>query len=640
MAPKPPDQKRKRGRPPGASKPTEDASRREQIEDDHDDVEQDSRPKKRGRKSLQDASAANTESKNVDEPAQPGRRGRPAKSKTQMPEAEVESLVGTQENKKNAKHKTRDTIKTISKAVKANTTAPEAQADEEPPSSEPRRSGREKRASNPEELYSASRSNHSPTQFTSPPSDSSRIPPPRRTKNSKQDSTPRRSARERRAWDAQQLFSGSRDSVEQQKESPHVTRETVNRAKGKPSTKAPGGPVVPKAQKIKENAQTATEKRRPGRPGRPPRNGRTGEGSAKPSNGEDTQAKEDAETTTANDAQLRRRGRPRRSDMTPQKSERSQLSRPRQKSSRAQDEQEEEQAPTTSKRNRSQPGGNLEVDEENNPESEEEEDELPFRHLKETTRNIPRSTISDKWTPLDRPSIDALSNFLADAQRPVLLRLQNTNQRRGHASSALGVVIRRLRSRLIKGVPFPAPTAGSSRPAKAASHEYDFDFERVVDAMQSLENTLNPLLHSVGLLDKQISKEEDALSRDYDILHRLETNAKAEAKEWRDKTRREHVLAPGLQKNGEQEPESRRRLELVPATEDGVSGGLFKNLEDGELVTLSKQIGSHMESMKGNLQPIDGVLPAIAKSKAALQQVLLKHLDDERYEDVLLGGLE
>lgn len=52
---------------------------------------------------------------------------------------------------------------------------------------------------------------------------------------------------------------------------------------------------------------------------------------------------------------------------------------------------------------------------------------------------------------------------------------------------------------------------------------------------------------------------------------------------------------------------------------------------------LSKQIGSHMESIKGNLQQIDGVVPAIIKSKAAIQKVLLKHLDDEQYESVLLG---
>lgn len=94
--------------------------------------------------------------------------------------------------------------------------------------------------------------------------------------------------------------------------------------------------------------------------------------------------------------------------------------------------------------------------------------------------------------------------------------------------------------------------------------------------MQNLENTLNPLLHSVGLLEKEIGKAEDALARDYDSLHRLETNAKAEAKEWRDKTKREHVLAPGLKRKGEQETESPDRLELVPADKGGISGGLFK----------------------------------------------------------------
>lgn len=44
-----------------------------------------------------------------------------------------------------------------------------------------------------------------------------------------------------------------------------------------------------------------------------------------------------------------------------------------------------------------------------------------------------------------------------------------------------------------------------------------------------------------------------------------------------------------------------------------------------------------MESMRGNLQQIDGVVPAITKSKSALQQVLLKHLDDEQYDSILLG---
>jgi CENP-Q, a CENPA-CAD centromere complex subunit len=62
-----------------------------------------------------------------------------------------------------------------------------------------------------------------------------------------------------------------------------------------------------------------------------------------------------------------------------------------------------------------------------------------------------------------------------------------------------------------------------------------------------------------------------------------------------------------------------------------------QDLQADELVALSQQVGSHMESMKGNLQQIEGVLPAIAKSRAALQEVLHKHLDAQQYEQVLLG---
>jgi len=44
-----------------------------------------------------------------------------------------------------------------------------------------------------------------------------------------------------------------------------------------------------------------------------------------------------------------------------------------------------------------------------------------------------------------------------------------------------------------------------------------------------------------------------------------------------------------------------------------------------------------MESMRGNLQQIDGVVPAIAKSRAALQGLLHRHLDQGQYEQVMFG---
>lgn len=575
QAREPPDQKRKRGRPPGALEPATDASSRERPEDNHNDVEEEARPKKRGRKSLKDGMVAKPASQDVNDSAHPGKRGRPPKSRNQRPVPKAESQVEVEVDAENPRIRPKqnpDPTKAASKSPKIKAKAPQAQENQEPPSSEPRRSGRERRSYNPEEMYSARRSNHSPTQFTSPPDDSSRNPPPpRRSSKPEQGSTPRRSERERRAWDAERLFSASRESVETQQGSLLAMRKISEKAKGKAPAKASIEEAGPKAQKLGGMSKNiATEKKRAGRP---PRNvSPREEGSSRPDKGKKTQTKEDNESTTADAAQPRRRGRPRQSDGTAQKPGPSRPSKPRKESPQARNEQEESRSDRASHSRRG-----LEAVEEDSVESESEEDDtLPFRYLKETTRNIQRSTISDKWTPLDPSSIDAVSNFLADAQRPVLLRLQNTNQRRGYASSALGIVIRRLRSRLVKGVPFPAPTAGGSTRANAASYENDFDFERIVDAIQTLEHTLNPLLHSVSLLQKEITKEEAALARDYDSLHRLQTNAKAEAKEWREKTRREHVLAPGWKRKGEHEIGSQNRLELVPAAEDGASGGLFK----------------------------------------------------------------
>lgn len=283
-----------------------------------------------------------------------------------------------------------------------------------------------------------------------------------------------------------------------------------------------------------------------------------------------------------------------------------------------------------------------------------------IRHLQETLRTIPRSTVESKWAPLDPPSISIIGSILADAQRSVLLNLQDTNRRRQHASAAILQASQRLHGKLLKGFPFPAPTASTTTRGGDASHEADFDFERTMDTKAKLENTLNPLLHSVSLLRKQLHKEEYELAGEYNHLHQLETNVKHEAKERKVKARKEHVLAPGKQRKVESNDENKVPMELVPATEHSLSGSLFKvrfsklmpvtwqsdtnnelvwvqDLQDEELAALSQQIKSHMESLKGNLDQIGGVGLDINKSKAALQQVLLTHLDEKQYETVLLG---
>lgn len=44
-----------------------------------------------------------------------------------------------------------------------------------------------------------------------------------------------------------------------------------------------------------------------------------------------------------------------------------------------------------------------------------------------------------------------------------------------------------------------------------------------------------------------------------------------------------------------------------------------------------------MESIKNNLQQTEGLVPKMASSSAALRSVLLRHLDEEQYDRVVLG---
>ena len=64
---------------------------------------------------------------------------------------------------------------------------------------------------------------------------------------------------------------------------------------------------------------------------------------------------------------------------------------------------------------------------------------------------------------------------------------------------------------------------------------------------------------------------------------------------------------------------------------------MAQDLESEELKGLARQIGSHMDSMRANLQQVDGVVPQVVRSRAALQSLLFRHLDQEQYEQAVLG---
>ncbi|KAJ0124641.1 hypothetical protein J7T55_005981 [Diaporthe amygdali] len=655
MPPKVPDQKRKCGRPPGASKPKPDASSHQAPEHDAEpDAEERARPRKRGRKSkAEDTSTELALARSDNGPAQPSRVGRPSKKSQQIAAADAQPESEQRERRAKPGQNIGSNDKAAPIKSKPKAASHSEPREEQTDSSERERSGRGRRPGTSAEISDAG----SPD----PPEDA----PTNKRKalkgkekavesetSTKEDepsaSTQRRSGRDRRTRKT------DRNSSESPQNSEHEVQPTTATANTKSKTRSHGARQEAAASEAQEHEPVAqVGKKRRGRPSL--NKGDTGivqalqpqQGNRAKAPGNSSKADRPlAGTDTIEEPpQPKRRGRPRQSDISSQGADPEQPSRPRGRPRRpspeAGNEQEQGQPPAKNKRKQQQPRQMEPVveEEEEDAGSDEEEQEFPFRYLKESTKNIPRSVIAEKWNALDGPSINTVSTFLADAQRPVLLRLQDTNRRREHASTALLDISRRLRTKLVRGLPFPAPTTGPARRAAAGSYEDEFDFERAMNAVQSLENTLNPLLHSVSLLEREIKKEEDALAKDYDSLHKLEANARSEAKGWREKAKREHVLAPGIRRKGDSGDfdGDGDRLELVARPEEAPLGGLFKDLDDEELITLSKQIGSHMESMQSNLQQTDGVVPAISRSKAALQQVVLKYLDEDQYDKVLLG---
>ncbi len=226
------------------------------------------------------------------------------------------------------------------------------------------------------------------------------------------------------------------------------------------------------------------------------------------------------------------------------------------------------------------------------------------------------STMKNKWEALDSETIASVQMLLAECARPVVSRMRTSGVGGGEAAGgtaserrqelarqAIAGVTRRLRSKLVKGIPFPpatvstAPSRGSgAKRAKSksgnggggggsASREADFNFERVAEGAQALEQQLTPLQHAIALLERERKREEDALEADYATLRELETNAQAEMRTWRERTRRAHVLTPvddgkgtaqrpGVQVELVEQP---RRRPAAPGEDDsGDNEGLFE----------------------------------------------------------------
>lgn len=338
----------------------------------------------------------------------------------------------------------------------------------------------------------------------------------------------------------------------------------------------------------------------------------------------------DEEANTEPQPQPKKRGRPSLSGQHAAPSPKEKARKSRKRPSHDQEAPEEEGHPTRGRprlSNKEQPKQrkNRRSSEMQDRSSSPESDASPprYRHLTTRTRRVPRNVIESKWTPLEAPALSSVASLLQSATRPVLLRLNNA-QRHAQAQAVLTAVSNRLRSKMARGLPFPPATTATRR-------EEEFEFERTISGVQALESQLDPLLHGVELLRREKERAQKELDREYKVLSRLSSNAHAEARERREQMRKMHVLVQ------ERPPESRAEDggEILPA-EKGV-GRVFSNIQDEELSGVATQIANHMESMRSNLQQVDGVVPAIAKSQGLLRAALQAHLDQEQLESVILG---
>ncbi|KAM0325308.1 hypothetical protein ACHAQA_007293 [Verticillium albo-atrum] len=276
--------------------------------------------------------------------------------------------------------------------------------------------------------------------------------------------------------------------------------------------------------------------------------------------------------------------------------------------------------------------------------AEEAQDE-PYRHIGTKPVSIPRSKIETTWSPLSAPSIAIATSLIHLAERPVLQRLATNTKRRDHAAFALRTVSYNLARKLARNFPFPPVAAGSAAAARARSgpaardadpRDEELDYERCLDAVKALERTQTGLLHGNALLRAEVAREEAALEKEYAELDALEANARSEVRRLREDMRKTHPLVPDSRSRAAAAAGPRNAEETLRVA-DAPPPGLFQDIDVPGLEGIGVRVGSHMESLRANLQPVEDVVPEIARSRAALRDVLAQHLEPQQFQEVLLG---
>ncbi|PHH71852.1 hypothetical protein CDD83_5083 [Cordyceps sp. RAO-2017] len=134
------------------------------------------------------------------------------------------------------------------------------------------------------------------------------------------------------------------------------------------------------------------------------------------------------------------------------------------------------------------------------------------------------------------------------------------------------------------------------------------------------------------------------MERAYEALKGLESGARAEAREHRALLKKAHALTPATMTPAAPDGRADDGFASVAAADDddatpSANHLLFARADDNDdgPHRLAVQLGDHVDALRANLRQTAGLAPRLARGRAALQAVLLRHLDRAQYERVLLG---
>ncbi|KAI9856786.1 MAG: hypothetical protein M1824_005257 [Vezdaea acicularis] len=238
-------------------------------------------------------------------------------------------------------------------------------------------------------------------------------------------------------------------------------------------------------------------------------------------------------------------------------------------------------------------------------------------------RRISKETVSAKWTTLPETTQEQVMNLISSVGRPVVTRYDGKailcygKRFTGADQTAQKVIVQSAQNA------FPAKYKGSAlRLRKVTCYKL---YKR------DLEAQLTPAIHSNGQLLSEIEKEELMLEDDIERLEALEREVKAKEEKMQEKVKAIHPLLAFKDAPGKQ-------IDAIELTDSEKLDTSLEGDLDDNLLALTRQLGSHLESMQSNTGHTHHVRDDLMLTLAAVDDALYRRLDPEQYAQVALAG--